>query len=361
MPEIPYTYDHITPSDSNTNQTSTAISPVQAHGLRPSSTSDDAAHRTLDYAYRANPASDTVFCNSLYSSGSASNPRDEVTPTPTGPPAPYRVPASSTNAAIVPNLNLASFGSQPWPTTSAPYLEFAPQPVYEPTGELVHESVQDFQHFDDPSSFGQTTWRSEEETIAQHKPATAAATSTLPSPSVHKDAQSFPKPALKRPLESDAGPDLLPSGSHQPRPQQPDPRKVRKVSFERMSAAGPVSADDEDSSSSSEAPSSSQAPSSRATPQTGFRGLPRRGRGTRASNAPPPQRTGHHQFASAATGTASRPPNPTARGNKTPSGHPPSILPPEKVFPIQIGSELFRLSGASISSDGQLQLTCSSS
>lgn len=31
----------------------------------------------------------------------------------------------------------------------------------------------------------------------------------------------------------------------------------------------------------------------------------------------------------------------------------PQILPHEKVFPIQIGSELFRLSGASISSDGQ--------
>lgn len=31
----------------------------------------------------------------------------------------------------------------------------------------------------------------------------------------------------------------------------------------------------------------------------------------------------------------------------------PSVLPHEKVFPIQIGSELFRLSGASISSDGQ--------
>jgi hypothetical protein len=30
----------------------------------------------------------------------------------------------------------------------------------------------------------------------------------------------------------------------------------------------------------------------------------------------------------------------------------PHILPHEKVFPIQIGSELFRLSGASISSDG---------
>lgn len=31
-----------------------------------------------------------------------------------------------------------------------------------------------------------------------------------------------------------------------------------------------------------------------------------------------------------------------------------STLPPEKVFSIQLGSELFRLSGASIESDGQL-------
>jgi hypothetical protein len=30
----------------------------------------------------------------------------------------------------------------------------------------------------------------------------------------------------------------------------------------------------------------------------------------------------------------------------------PNILPHERVFPIQIGCELFRLSGASISSDG---------
>lgn len=30
----------------------------------------------------------------------------------------------------------------------------------------------------------------------------------------------------------------------------------------------------------------------------------------------------------------------------------PHVLPHEKVFPIQIGSKLFRLSGASISSDG---------
>ena len=31
----------------------------------------------------------------------------------------------------------------------------------------------------------------------------------------------------------------------------------------------------------------------------------------------------------------------------------PKVLPHEKVFPIQIGSKLFRLSGASISSDGK--------
>jgi hypothetical protein len=30
----------------------------------------------------------------------------------------------------------------------------------------------------------------------------------------------------------------------------------------------------------------------------------------------------------------------------------PHVLPHEKVFPIQIGSKLFRLSGASLSSDG---------
>lgn len=34
------------------------------------------------------------------------------------------------------------------------------------------------------------------------------------------------------------------------------------------------------------------------------------------------------------------------------------ILPPEKVFSIQIGSKLFRLSGASISSDGQFFPFC---
>ncbi len=37
---------------------------------------------------------------------------------------------------------------------------------------------------------------------------------------------------------------------------------------------------------------------------------------------------------------------------KVAANHIPNILPHERVFPVQIGSELFKLSGASISSDG---------
>ena len=37
----------------------------------------------------------------------------------------------------------------------------------------------------------------------------------------------------------------------------------------------------------------------------------------------------------------------------------PNILPHERVFPVQIGSELFRLSGASISSDGMYVISVS--
>lgn len=36
----------------------------------------------------------------------------------------------------------------------------------------------------------------------------------------------------------------------------------------------------------------------------------------------------------------------------------PNILPHERVFPVQIGTELFKLSGASLSSDGMLRPEC---
>ncbi len=77
---------------------------------------------------------------------------------------------------------------------------------------------------------------------------------------------------------------------------------------------------------------------------------------------------GHRNKASNSSGTFSRENSSTANSQmNTPPGilrderNPaprkmntdiPHILPHEKVFPIQIGSELFRLSGASLSSDG---------
>ena len=48
-----------------------------------------------------------------------------------------------------------------------------------------------------------------------------------------------------------------------------------------------------------------------------------------------------------------QPPGILQAGRSRQAPHPQSGLPAEKVFPIQIGSELFRLSGASIASDGE--------
>lgn len=50
-----------------------------------------------------------------------------------------------------------------------------------------------------------------------------------------------------------------------------------------------------------------------------------------------------------ATGTTPQQPDLPQANAKSPK----CVLPPEKVFSIQVGTELFRLSGASIASDGQ--------
>ncbi|KAK5074229.1 hypothetical protein LTR64_006626 [Lithohypha guttulata] len=112
-----------------------------------------------------------------------------------------------------------------------------------------------------------------------------------------------------------------------------------------MSGNGPGSADDEES-------SSSEAHSSTAQTQPGRSGTGQRQvRALRGGSHTSSQARGQH-------GSSGRlAPGVTGRGSKTPTGHPPSILPPEKVFPVQIGSELFRLSGASISSDAPSYFT----
>ena len=338
--------DHTAESDTSNDRSPaylvSASSPTRNKVPR-NSTSGNTARRTTSYdpdigfAYEANPTSDTAFCSNAYATSSANSTHDADTTT----GAPYSLAGMSTNAATVPNPNLASSGSLPWQNISVPYPNSASRPIYEPTGELMHEVVEAFEQFDDPSSFRQSHWISEQEAVAgKTQQATRVPTSAIRSLSAIRDIPNPPKPALKRSLESDGG-DVYQEGNQQP---QIDTRKLRRVSFEQMSGTGPASADDEDSSS-SEGPSSTRPPA-----QGRPGGISRRGRGSRAANVPPARST-------AQQGSATRPPGTSGRGSKTPTGHPPSILPRENVFPIQIGSELFRLSGASISSDAPSYFT----
>ena len=308
-----------------------------------SSTKDGAARRIssydtdTDFAYEANPTSDYAFCSPVYAPSNANDTYNTSANAGTS----HSLASRSTNATTAPQLNLASFGSLPLPSTSAPYLDFAPQPVYEPTGELVHEVVGELEQFNIPSSFRKTRWTAEPEAIAFGTRQTLDASAiAVPSVSFTRDQQNFPKPALKRSVEPDSDNVRQPGDQN----QRPESRKLRKVSFEAMSGTGLTSADDEDS-------SGSEGPSNvRPGPPGRLVDNSRRGRGSRTTNESSSRST-----ASRSAGT--RPPVTSGKGSKTPTGHPPSILPPEKVFPIQIGSDLFRLSGASISSDAPSYFT----
>lgn len=228
---------------------------------------------------------------------------------------------------------LGNFGSQAWVSPS-PYLSFAPQPIYEPTGELIDEHIHTFDQFDSPPS------RPSSEILTAQRalqPTGTAGHLFSANSSSSKGIIAPPPPlrsALKRKADSDAN---SPSNSESGRRKQSVESgfaPARTVSFSRMSDS------EGDGLGSSEAvidepslrsgPSRSAKPGSQKPGEQGFQG-----RGSVRS----PLST----------------PKPAAKGTgilykQKPSS--PSILPPEKVFPIQIGSELFRLSGASISSDG---------
>lgn len=97
--------------------------------------------------------------------------------------------------------------------------------------------------------------------------------------------------------------------------------------------------------------------------------------GAATPKPPPPKAVARMQperASSSENHTPKPPPPPQSQSQPPPTGagsqrHPsqssiqliskiPKILPLERVFPIQIGSELFKLSGASISSDGECRL-----
>jgi len=240
----------------------------------------------------------------------------------------------------------ASFGSQPWVAPLGPFLDFAPQPVYEPTGELVHEQIQTIEEFDAPSSTtitpsarlrsGVPVPVSSVATTSTSTTVDVAVAANDPRPVNVFVPPSLPRSALKRKAPST---EASSNEGDAPKLQRPGPvaNNARSVSFERMSGIRPTSPDEGST-------SSDLLSGSRSTAQN--TAAPGNQRRTRQSAASTPRTT--VTIPSATTQAARR----SNRGTRPPSGHPPSILPPEKVFPIQIGSDLFRLSGASISSDG---------
>ncbi len=243
---------------------------------------------------------------------------------------------SHTSSAASPKLVLASFGSEAWTTTfPGPYLDFAPRTIYEPTGELLHEEAGSFDRFDSPVDSRTLAGASSHQGFAPpFDPPSATTVSASPdSKAVNVFVQtSLPRSALKRKaasLESLVTEDL---SNNVPNSQGGRPPKARAVSFERMSGPGPASPD--------EGSTTPDFQTAQGRPDTTAHWR------TRHSSTSTPRLAVQPSSGPAqSTGRANR-------GTRAPSGHPPSILPPEKVFPIQIGSELFRLSGASISSDG---------
>ena len=244
--------------------------------------------------------------------------------------------STDSHAATNERLVLARFGNQPWEDTSTigPYLAFAPQPVYEPTGELIHERIQTFEQFDGPAQvWSNTQLASEANLQTPVNSSNAGSTEPTNTKPVNVFVQpTVPRSVLKRKADSLVSPAADGPGSKNPQAPGHSSGKPRTVSFERMSGLGPTSPDEGSTS------------SDLLTAQS-------RGEGA-GSNRRNRQSTGSTPRAG---GSVQNPQQPTRanRGTRPPSGHPPSILQPERVFPIQIGSELFRLSGASISSDGK--------
>ena len=236
--------------------------------------------------------------------------------------------------------SLGIFSSQEWIAPFGPYLDFAPQPIYEPTGELVHEETGAFHEFDSPISI--------KSSVSVLSAGTRGQSSISPNGSeisviAHSNPvfvrPPLPKSALKRKRDQGLGTSVEQGSEKQQRgPDHPNP-PARSVSFERMSRPSPPPA--REGSASSDLPPGQSSNTGDATNMDNRR--------NRQYGAP-----GSTPRATANAPSAAPHPTRSSRGGRSGSNSQiPPVLPPEKVFPIQIGSELFRLSGASISSDGK--------
>lgn len=283
---------------------------------------------SASFAYAANPTSDTAISKPSADSGHPAHDVD-ATASPVFGLLDDLTPQVDHTDPVPP-----SFNDQRWSTRSGHYPASTTEPVGEALDELPYEVFAEFDRFDAPRSFEQSDSPIIESTATQ--PATSDSHTSLNG--------NVRKPALKRPLNSSI--DAHQQTRTDSEIERPDARKLRRVEFEDMSATGIVSADDEDSVSSSDEQISTR-PTTR---QTAAANLTRRGRGGR-TNPGVGQRGASHQSPNTRSANV---PSPESRN---PSAHSNPVLQPEKVFPIQIGSEVFRLSGASISSDSPSYFT----
>jgi len=247
--------------------------------------------------------------------------------------------SSDADAVTRPDLPFASFGSQSWDTSQGSYLDFPSRLAYEPAGESISEPADHLEQLNHPpqSQVPLKIVRSRSDRPRYHL--TRLQTPTLYALEQVLIRRSLPKSPLKRRGESGTSSTRSGGSTCTKRQQVRDTRGaelVRRVSIERMSGQAPASPD-EGSTSSNLLGGRKPANKAAAASSRGKRRQPT-GSTPRAAMSQP-------------SGPPQSPIRPS-QGNREPSAHPPSVLPREKVFPIQIGSELFRLSGASISSDG---------
>lgn len=255
------------------------------------------------------------------------------------PNAPVTDPQATFRRGDIDHTFFASAFNPNWdPSAYSSFLDV--NQIYQPQGQLANEQAAPVQ------ALGQATpynfWNSEQSTslVDAGRPTTEASPVSFQPASQPKQPagpSSTQRSGTQRKAESDPSSPTKrarPSATH---PTQLPENKPSPIPPKRMS------------------PSLKTSPE--AMPHANGAGQDRSGSRVRGNQ---PQHTNGTSKASTRQGggqpvTTSRPPGiVTSDENSNPG----STLPPEKVFPIQIGSELFRLSGASIGSDGQFNIIC---
>jgi hypothetical protein len=239
-------------------------------------------------------------------------------------------PASPTSIASATNQSsLVSYPSD-WDNSFGNFLDLVH--AYEPQGVLAQQDpAQQLQEFNLPQTLSAPPTTEPE---VQTQSTSETARSSQSTPRLPAPPPAPLRTALKRKAES-SEPNSAESDRSKARPSDWPSSRNRTVSFSRMSKPSPSpSAEGVNTADLLEAQlrRTSAAASRQKAP---------------SDNGGPPRSTMISQ-PSGNQGVGRTPG--IVRGKSQTSI--PSILPAEKVFPIQIGSELFRLSGASISSDG---------